>query len=177
MPPTALRPICERTRLIRQNSSAASTISLPACARTPGAFMSLIGNKAGTHRRGIVMRYDGRCFPHAFTTRSHACDESALKPSSRTTEHHEHRHRNRPGSTCRNLIGTREEHLLDHREEVRAVQRRVELRRLQAVAQGHDETSAHQEDRRRARYRGRHRRRHLHRGAREASRTSSAPTW
>ena len=85
------------------------------------------------------------------------------KASHQEHDHHEHRHRNG------HLVRTRERHLLHHREKIRAVQRRIELWRLQVMACGNDEAGPHRADRRRARHRGRHRGRHLHGGAREAS--------
>ena len=91
------------------------------------------------------------------------------KASHQEHDHHEHRHRNGQGSARRDIFRTREGHLLVNRQEIRAVQRRIELWRLQVMARRNDEAGPHRADRRRARHRGRHRGRHLHGGAREAS--------
>ena len=81
----------------------------------------------------------------------------------------EHRYRYRQGSARGHLVRTRERHLLHHREKIRAVQRRLQLRRVQDMAGGHDAPGAHRRERRRAGHRRRHRRCDVHRGAREAS--------
>ena len=54
----------------------------------------------------------------------------------------EHRYRYRQGSARGHLVRTRERHLLHHREKIRAVQRRLQLRRVQDMAGGHDAPGA-----------------------------------